>query len=310
MNYFQKNKKNIIIGAISLLIIAILIALWLRSNSVSGSSDILATITPDRLKVGEQMLFEDKTPNAKKVSWDFGDGKSSTEKKGSHIYTNPNLYDVVLTVDGKYKKTFTVLVQHGQTYADGVIESAKISGPSQGMQLENLSFTAFPTNAKTYEWSFGETGRIDSNEKAPIYTYKKPGPYTITLTIDDENNNRQTISHPINIMKVYSQMDQAPIDAAAPPPVDDSYEKANDDIKKILQEIALGNNFNKNYNYLLSTYMCGNDNAAINVNNYTTSFYSYCMDLQHKENIVIQEVKTNYNSMKQCVVKLDITQSK
>lgn len=310
MNYFQKNKKNIIIGAISALIIAILIALWLRSNSVGGSSDIIATVTPDRLKVGEQMLFEDKTPNAKIVSWDFGDGKSSSEKKGSHIYSAPNLYDVTLTVDGKYKKTFTVLVQQGQSFGEAEVESVKISGPSQGMQLESLSFTAFPSNAKTYEWSFGETGRIDSNEKSPTYTYKKAGQYTITLTVDDENNQRQTITHPINVMKVYNQMEQAPIEAAAPPPVDDSYELANDDIKKVLQQIALGNNFNSNYNYLLKTYMCNNDKAAIVVNDKTTTFYYYCMDLQYTKNIVIQEVKTNYDSTKRCVVKLDITQSK
>jgi PKD repeat protein len=36
------------------------------------------------------------------VRWDFGDGKSSTELAPTHIYTDPGVYDVALTVTGPY----------------------------------------------------------------------------------------------------------------------------------------------------------------------------------------------------------------
>jgi PKD repeat protein len=36
------------------------------------------------------------------VRWDFGDGKSSTELAPTHVYTEPGVYDVALTVTGPY----------------------------------------------------------------------------------------------------------------------------------------------------------------------------------------------------------------
>lgn len=307
MNYFQKNKKNIIIAIISVLLLATLIALWLTSRN---TVEVNAKVTPDRLQVGDTLRFEDNSSNTESVVWDFNDGTISKSKKGIHVFSTAGMYSIKVTVNKKFKKEFSVLVSPRENSQTTASVDARISAPSQVMALESVLFSAFPNNAKSYEWNFGVNPGVDSNENSPTYTYKKAGSYLVTLTVVDENNHRQQVTHSIIINSNYNPMDQAPLPAAAPV-VDDSYELANDDIKKVLQQIALGNNFNEYYNYLLKTYMCKNDDVAIVVNNKTTSFYSYCMDLQHKQNnIVIQEVKTNYDSTKRCVVKLDITQSK
>lgn len=65
MNYFQKNKKNIIIGVIATLLIAALVALWLQKKVIHSSDDIVGVVYPSTLKVGDTLSFEDKTQFAK-----------------------------------------------------------------------------------------------------------------------------------------------------------------------------------------------------------------------------------------------------
>nr|WP_305050942.1 hypothetical protein [Elizabethkingia bruuniana] len=71
MNYFQKNKKNIIIAVISTLLVASLIAIWLQRKSVNSSENIVAAVFPANLSLGDSLRFEDKTLNAKTKQWDF-----------------------------------------------------------------------------------------------------------------------------------------------------------------------------------------------------------------------------------------------
>lgn len=50
--------------------------------------------------------FENKSDNAPKYHWDFGDGQSSTEKSPTHKYNSKGVYKVVLTI-GDTKKSYT-----------------------------------------------------------------------------------------------------------------------------------------------------------------------------------------------------------
>lgn len=71
MNYFQKNKKNIIIGVIATLLIAALVALWLQKKVIHSADDIVAVVYPSTLSVGDTLLFEDKTQFAKTKKMEF-----------------------------------------------------------------------------------------------------------------------------------------------------------------------------------------------------------------------------------------------
>ncbi|KMQ69147.1 PKD domain-containing protein [Chryseobacterium sp. FH2] len=303
MNYFQKNKKNIIIGVIATLLVAALVALWLQKKVIHSADDIVGVVYPSSVAVGDTLSFEDKTKFAKFKKWDFGDGTTSDKSKGFHFYNKPGYYQVTLIVDNKYSKSFPVLVSARgiPKPKDSMRSTTSIDAQTQAMQFENVQFRAI-SDAKQFTWKFGETGNIDSKEKLSTYSYKKPGDYTVTLYTDE---NAEPILHHIKILPAYDPLDDQEVT------VEDAYEKVDNDFKYHLQQIANGNSFNVHYNYLLQKYLCNNENTVVKVNDSkANNFYMYCAGLQFDKNNVIQTVKVNFDDTQNCVTKVDINQSK
>ena len=290
MNYIQKNKKNIIIAVISPLLLAAVIILWLQRKVIHSSDDIVAAVYPNSLNVGDTLTFEDKTTFGKSRKWDFGDGFNSEKNKGAHFFKKPGYYQVSIIIDNKYTKSFPVLVSAGVAkMVDTAKVPSKIDAPTQAMQLENVFFRADSPDAKNFTWKFGETGNIDAKEKMATYAFKNPGNYIV------------------KILPAYEELDD---EAVTTPTVTDIYSKINDDFKYHLQQIADGNSFNSHYNYLLSTYLCNKDNISVNVNDKNNSFYYYCTGLQFDKKNSIQEVKTTLDTNQNCVIKVEVKQSK
>lgn len=303
MNYFQKNKKNIIIGVIAALLIAALIALWLQKKVIHSADDIVGGISPSSLSVGDTLLFEDKTQFAKTRRWNFGDGATSDKTSGIHFYNKAGYYQVSLIVDNKYTKYFPVMVSARRVAQPKDTAKVKtvIDAQTQAMQNENVQFRAV-SEAKQFAWKFGETGGTDAKEKLAIYSYKKPGDYVVTLFTEE---SQEPIYHRIKILPAYDALAQDEVS------VEDAYAKIDNDFKYRLQQIANGNNFNMNYNYLLKTYLCSNENTVVKVNDSkANNFYMYCAGLQFDKNTVIQTVKVNFDDTQNCVTKVDINQSK
>ncbi|MBB6369072.1 PKD domain-containing protein [Chryseobacterium shigense] len=302
MNYFQKNKKNIIIGVIATLLIAALVALWLQKKVIHSADDIVGVVYPSSLSVGDTLLFEDKTQFAKTKRWNFGDGTTSDKSTGIHFYNKPGYYSVSLIIDNKYTKTFPVMVSpRYQKPKDSTKAVTTIEAPTQAMQNENVQFRAV-SEASQFAWKFGETGNTDSKDKLAIYSYKKPGDYRVTLYTEE---SQEPIYHLIKILPAYNALQEDEI------PVEDSYKKVDDDFKYHLQQIANGNSFNMHYNYLLRTYLCNNENTVVKVSDSkANNFYMYCAGLQFDKNVVIQSVKVNLDDKQNCVTKVDINQSK
>ncbi|MEC3875475.1 PKD domain-containing protein [Chryseobacterium salviniae] len=301
MNYFQKNKKNIIIGVIATLLIAALVALWLQKKVIHSSDDIVGVVYPSTLKVGDTLSFEDKTQFAKTKMWNFGDGTTSDKNKGIHFYNKPGYYQVTLIIDNKYSKSFPIIVSARTVpKKDSVKTVTLIDAPSQAMQFENVQFRAI-SDGKQFTWKFGETGRIDSKDKLAIYSYQKPGDYVVSLITDE---TVEPVLHQIKILPAYDALEEEVS-------VEDSYAKIDNDFKYHLQQIAYGNSFNMHYNYLLRTYLCNNENTVVNVNgSKVNNFYMYCAGLQFDKNNIIQTVKVNFDDAQNCVTKVDINQSK
>ncbi|ROH97639.1 PKD domain-containing protein [Chryseobacterium daecheongense] len=303
MNYFQKNKKNIIIGVIATLLIAALVALWLQKKVIHSADDIVGVVYPSSLAVRDTLLFEDKTQFAKTKKWNFGDGTTSDKSSGIHFYDKPGYYQVTLIIDNKYSKSFPVMVSARglPKPKDTAKMRTTIDAQSQGMQFENIQFRAV-SDAKQFAWKFGETGNTDSKEKLAIYSYKQPGDYIVTLFTDE---SMEPVTHRIKILPAYNSLEQEEVS------VEDAYEKIDNDFKYHLQQIANGNSFNTHYNYLLRTYLCNNENTVVKVNDSkVNNFYMYCAGLQFDKNNVIQTVKVNFDDTQNCVTKVDINQSK
>ncbi|ASW74485.1 hypothetical protein IQ37_13260 [Chryseobacterium piperi] len=303
MNYFQKNKKNIIIGVIATLLIAALVALWLQKKIIHSADDIIGDVYPSTLSVGDTLLFEDKTQFAKTKKWNFGDGATSDKSNGFHFYSRPGYYSVTLMIDNKYSKSFPVLVSARPLSKP--VDTAKvrttIEAPAQAMQHENVQFRAI-SNATQFSWKFGESGSTDSKDKLAIYSYKEPGDYIVTLYT---NENVEPVLHRIKILPYYDALEDDEVS------VEDAYAKIDNDFKYHLQQIANGNNFNSHYNYLLQKYLCNNENTVVKVtDSKVNNFYMYCAGLQFDKNTIIQTVKVNFDDAQNCVTKVDINQSK
>ncbi len=302
MNYFQKNKKNIIIGVIATLLIAALVALWMQKKVIQSSDDIVGNVNPSTIAVGDTLRFEDMTPSAKTRKWNFGDGSTSDKSKGIHFYSRPGYYQITLIIDNKYSKSFPVMVSARSLPKtnDSIKIKTIIEGPSEAVQYIKVQFRAV-SDADQFTWRFGETGNIDSKEKLAFYAYQKPGDYVVTLYT---NENEEPILHHIKITPAYDDLKEEVS-------VEDVYAKIDDDFKRHLQQIAYGNDFNSHYNYLLKTYLCNNENTVVKVSDSkVNNFYMYCAGLQFDKNTIIQTVKVNFDDTQNCVTKVDINQSK
>jgi PKD repeat protein len=117
--------------------------------------------------------------------WEFGDGKSSTERNPTHIYSK----------EGKYNYTFTVTDSSDKsTTYTGTIEissrpvEAEVNVPEWGKVGQNITFNGtakYGIPPYTYRWDFGD-GEF-SDEKDPIHNYSEPGEYRYILTVTDSS---------------------------------------------------------------------------------------------------------------------------
>lgn len=309
MNYIQKNRKNILLISAGVIILVGLL-IWALQDKGHTSEDMVATVTPNSVNVGDLVAFEDKTAFGTTRKWVFGDGAESTDKKGSHIYQKDGYYQVSLIVDNKYIKTFPILVSSGVVAiardSVDISSSSYIDAPAQAMQLENVLFRAISSKATIYTWKFGESGNIDAKDKMVTYAFKDPGSYVVTLYTDADVD---PIIHQIKILPSYPEKDLQiiePVEATQ----GEIINKMNDDFRYHLQQIAKGNNFNMHYYYLLKTYLCNKDNVSVSANGKNMSFYYYCTGLQFDKNNLIQEVTTTVDPGQNCVTKVDVKQSK
>ncbi|WP_421829939.1 PKD domain-containing protein [Larkinella sp.] len=125
-----------------------------------------------------QVKFSNKSVEAKRYQWKFGDGQTSTEAEPTITFSQDGVYFAELTakndvgsdvvsnsviVTGLYKK---LVVDFTYTLVSGVPGRVQLTNKSQ--------------NAEGYQWIFGDgQASIETN---PIVDYKKNGIYTIQLT--------------------------------------------------------------------------------------------------------------------------------
>ena len=113
--------------------------------------------------------------------WDFGDGNTSGIQHPQHIYNDPGLYTVSLTVTGTggsdtHTKTDYISVQYAAPTADF------IGTPTSGLPPLTVSFTDMSADSvNTWLWNFGDGGT--STMTNPVYQYLNSGSFTVSLTV-------------------------------------------------------------------------------------------------------------------------------
>ena len=119
--------------------------------------------------------------------WDFGDGSTSTFQYPAHIYAQAGTYTVKLTVSNNIDSN-TLETPSSVNVSSGIAPVVDIpvvdfyTNVTLGKAPLTVQFNDTSTgNPAAWEWDFNSDGQVDSNEKNPVYEFKDPGYYNVTL---------------------------------------------------------------------------------------------------------------------------------
>lgn len=134
-----------------------------------------------------EVTFENLSRNAKRLSWDFGDGKQSSEPSPVHVYTDPGLYSVKLRVgndlgeDVKIRDKYVKVAHPDEPIANFRAMRREGEAPLE-VYFEDLSSGLL----QEWSWDFGDlrSGKDRlSSERNPTHVFKTPGYYTVRLQV-------------------------------------------------------------------------------------------------------------------------------
>ncbi|MFT5919262.1 MAG: PKD repeat protein [Granulosicoccus sp.] len=124
--------------------------------------------------------------------WEFGDGETSTDQNPVHIYQDPGVFDVQLTIIDSGTCQNTISYSDLAEYIPYPVPSFDVS-QSQGCMGDSIFLSNTSTgNAIDYIWTFGN-GQ-SSTDFEPAFTYQTEGYFDITLTAINERGCAADIS--------------------------------------------------------------------------------------------------------------------
>ncbi|MGB7337512.1 MAG: PKD domain-containing protein, partial [Phototrophicaceae bacterium] len=157
-----------------------------RQISVNSPAAPTAAFTPSIVS-GEPPLTviftNNSTGQINAVSWDFGDGSTSSEQNPTHVFNNPGTYNVVLRVAGNGGSSSLI---RAITVEDNTIAAPIASFTADSTTIETGETVAF-TNTTSGEstsflWDFDGNGLTDNTDISPTHTYNTAGVYNVRLT--------------------------------------------------------------------------------------------------------------------------------
>ena len=172
------------------LMVVILIAtssFMYKFYNVEECPNIVFDISDDDIGVGEMVMFTNKTEGHRFVQWDFGDNSAiETASNIGHAYSLPGEYIIKVKANGSCVTYRRINVQPKKNIVDHNM-IPKFAYPNLIEINKKIKFVSLTETADSYEWRFGETGKVDSREKNPTYTYSTPGLKTVSLIINDND---------------------------------------------------------------------------------------------------------------------------
>ena len=128
-------------------------------------------------------------------SWDFGDGTSSTERNPVHVYDDPGIYDVELTVtdangcsDLETRSSFVQVIGPKPDFTANVV-----SGP---VPLDVTFSDETAASAPLISWSWDLGDGATSSLANPSHTYSTASVFDVSLTVQDLDGCRRAVSKP------------------------------------------------------------------------------------------------------------------
>jgi PKD repeat protein len=129
------------------------------------------------------VAFTDKSQNATSVSWNFGDGETSSEPSSVHTFANEGTYKVTQTVTSADELTdnMTMEISVSEPIVPGIADFS--FKPATSDAPINITFTdkSTGTGVSSWKWNFGDGETSDFQN--PVHEFKTDGTFVVNLTI-------------------------------------------------------------------------------------------------------------------------------
>lgn len=154
-------------------------------GSVDCENTTFYIVAKNRL-VGETIELYNETNGADTWEWDFGDGTPKEfEKNVTHQYSKSGKYRITLTINETCITYKDIIIKSVGDLSER-IRKPEIIAPRVVKVGEEVVFDYYynGNDIFSWEWSFGESSRLDDTESNPVYVYRTPGVKKISLIVN------------------------------------------------------------------------------------------------------------------------------
>lgn len=167
----MKQFKNYNFRLLAVTLIVLFVAACTNDDFTAKDSTADFSVAINDLEVS----FTANSKYAVSLTWDFGDGTTSTKVNPIHTYAEDGDYTVILTANAAIGANSDIISR--------TISVSRIN-PTAAFTSEidnkTVTFTNISERALSYAWDFGD-GET-STEENPVHTYAESGEYSVTLT--------------------------------------------------------------------------------------------------------------------------------
>ena len=128
--------------------------------------------------------------------WNLGDGSYDLGSNISHLYSNTDIYDVTLKVVSDFGCSDSLSKNLEIFY----VPDAQFEFNPKTISILNpvVNFSNTTNNVSSFLWNFDD-GK-DTTIEDPIHIFSDPGIYEVMLTVMDDNNCIDSVSHNVTVM--------------------------------------------------------------------------------------------------------------
>ncbi len=135
--------------------------------------------------------FSNQSANGHTLEWNFGDGSATSFAAPSHIYAQPGIYPVTLTVTGRggcSSRMESRVVVNGPSGTLSFDPQTYCKAPAQAVLRANTR------DAVSYIWDFNDGVTVQHSDSVVQHVYREAGVYRPKLILSDNNGCRVSIT--------------------------------------------------------------------------------------------------------------------
>lgn len=167
--------------------------LGFRFRNVEPCSDVNIVVRATNYYTGSLVSFRAEAEGGRTYDWEFSDGTKPEHNLNSiqHSFSAPGTYMISVVVNGHCEGFDTVIIQEVPVVKT-ISLHPEFLAPDSAIVNKPVTFIDTTTDAKSWEWRFGESDIVDGMSQKVSCTYRTPGPKTIYLKINGRSDRVST----------------------------------------------------------------------------------------------------------------------